>query len=116
MDKSFLQGFATPYLVAVCVNRIGKVHGLYAASLILGITSIIGVVIAYMKRNEAAGTIYASHLDYAIRTFWIGLAMGLAGFILSFLIIGVPVLMFTVVWFSSERNDPIVVTPRVSQR
>jgi len=25
MDKSFLQGFATPYLVAVCVNRIGKV-------------------------------------------------------------------------------------------
>jgi hypothetical protein len=24
MDKSFLQGFATPYLVAVCVNRIGK--------------------------------------------------------------------------------------------
>jgi len=24
MDKSFLQGFATPYLVGVCVNRIGK--------------------------------------------------------------------------------------------
>src|SRR4051812_42630754 len=24
--------------------------------------------------------------------------------------------MLTVVWFSSERNDPIVVTPRVSQR
>ena len=37
------------------------VHGLYAAGFLTGFTTIIGLVIAYVKRGEAAGTIYASH-------------------------------------------------------
>jgi uncharacterized membrane protein len=48
---------------------------LYAANLFVWFTSIVGVVIAYMKRGDAAGTIYESHMTYAIRTFWIGLAL-----------------------------------------
>ena len=72
---------------------------LYAASIVIGFTSIVGVVIAYLKRADAAGTIYESHLTYAIRTFWIGLGLGLAGVVLSIVAIGVPVLIFAVVWF-----------------
>ena len=75
------------------------VHGLYAASFVTGFTTIIGVVIAYMKRAEAAGTIYESHFTYAIRTFWIGLAMSLVGFALCFLLIGFLVLPLVAVWF-----------------
>jgi uncharacterized membrane protein len=75
------------------------VHGCYAAALLLGVTSIVGVVIAYMKAAEVAGTIYESHLAYAIRTFWIGLAMGLVGLVLSFLLIGLPILLFAGVWY-----------------
>lgn len=75
------------------------VHGCYAAALLLGFTSIIGVVVAYMKRGETAGTIYESHLAYAIRTFWIGLAMAAAGLILLLVFIGIFVLIFTGVWY-----------------
>jgi uncharacterized membrane protein len=75
------------------------VHACYAAALLVGVTSIVGVVIAYIKRPDVAGTIYESHLHYAIRTFWIGLAMGLAGFVLTFVIIGIFVLIFTGVWY-----------------
>ncbi len=75
------------------------VHACYAAALLVGITSIVGVVIAYLKRPDTAGTIYESHLDYAIRTFWIGLAMGVAGFILTFVFVGVFLLLFTAVWY-----------------
>lgn len=75
------------------------VHGLYAASFLFGVTSLIGVVVAYMKRGEAAGTIYHSHLTYAIRTFWIGLALSVAGFVLSLLGIGFLIWAFALVWF-----------------
>jgi uncharacterized membrane protein len=60
---------------------------------------VVGVVIAYLKRSDAAGTIYESHLTYAIRTFWIGLALGLAGAVLSFVAIGIPILIFAGVWY-----------------
>jgi uncharacterized membrane protein len=42
---------------------------LYLASYLTGITAIVGVIIAYVKRQDAAGTPYASHMTYAIRTF-----------------------------------------------
>lgn len=75
------------------------VHGLYAASFLFGVTAVIGVVLAYMKRAEAAGTIYHSHLTYAIRTFWIGLALSVAGFLLSFVGLGFLLGFFALVWF-----------------
>ncbi len=76
------------------------VHACMAAAMVTGgVTSIVGVVVAYLKRADAAGTIYDSHLHYAIRTFWIGLAMGVAGFILTFVFIGIFLLIFTGVWY-----------------
>lgn len=80
-------------------NLVIIVHGLYAASLITGFTSIVGLIIAYMKRPEAAGTIYESHLTYAIRTFWIGLIAGGISFVLMFVLIGIPMLVAVGIWF-----------------
>ncbi|PWC28066.1 DUF4870 family protein [Teichococcus aestuarii] len=75
------------------------VHGLYAASFLLGVTVLVGVVLAYMKRADAAGTIYHSHLTYAIRTFWIGLALSVVSFVLSFVGLGFLLGFFALVWF-----------------
>lgn len=47
------------------------VYGLYLAAFLNGITAIIGVVIAYVGRSEARGTIYESHYTNAIHTFWV---------------------------------------------
>lgn len=46
-----------------------------------GITAIVGVIIAYVKRREAAGTIWQSHFDNLILVFW----MIIAGFFLGLL-------------------------------
>jgi uncharacterized membrane protein len=70
------------------------VYVLQAVSVFVGITAIVGVVINYIKRDETAGTIYESHFDWQIRTFWWGLAWTVLGFILLFAFgLGV------VVWF-----------------
>src|ERR1700756_4956984 len=63
------------------------VYALHALSLLIGITtavtivgafvfgvpSIIAVVINYVKRGEARGTYLASHFRWQIRTFWFAL-------------------------------------------
>jgi uncharacterized membrane protein len=36
----------------------------------MGLLSVIALVINYLKRDDAAGTIYESHMNWMIRTFW----------------------------------------------
>jgi uncharacterized membrane protein len=71
---------------------------LYLASGITGITVIVGLVIAYVKRAELAGTPYGSHMTYAIRTFWLGLIGVIIGIVLTFVLIGIVVLIAVAVW------------------
>ncbi len=51
-------------------------YGLFAVALIaspiLGAAALAAVVIAYYKRSDVAGTIYANHFDWIIKTFWWG--------------------------------------------
>ncbi len=74
-------------------------HCLYAAGVFLGITAVVGVIIAYIKRGETAGSIYQSHMTYAIRTFWWGTLFGIIGLFTTFLIIGFPILIFGTVQY-----------------
>ncbi len=60
------------------------VYALQVLSVFVGITAIVGVIINYVKREDAAGTLYASHFDWQIRTFWWGLVWTIVGFVLLF--------------------------------
>ena len=60
------------------------VYALQVLSVFVGITAIVGVIINYVKREDAAGTLYESHFDWQIRTFWWGLVWSVVGFILLF--------------------------------
>ena len=62
------------------------------------ITGIIGLIIAYVKRDELAGTPFESHMTSAIRTFWISLIVGVIGFVLCFVLIGFLVLGLLALW------------------
>ena len=84
------------------------VHGLYAASFFTGFTSVIGVVIAYIKRPDARGTIFESHFTYAIRTFWIGLVFGSVFLLLSLALIGLPLLGLLAIWYIVRVVRPIL--------
>ena len=71
---------------------------LYIGSYITVISIIAGLVIAYMKRPQFAGTPYESHMTSAIRTFWIGVIGGIVFTALSFVLIGIPLLIALVIW------------------
>jgi uncharacterized membrane protein len=74
------------------------VYVLQALSLFGGVTGIIAVVISYVKRDEAVGTLYESHFDWQIRTFWWGLLWACVGMALIVVLVGLPLLFATWVW------------------
>jgi len=75
------------------------VYALYTASILVGITLIGGVVVAYLKRDDAAGTWLESHYRWQIRTFWWILLWGAIGAVTSLILVGFAVLFATAVWF-----------------
>lgn len=46
------------------------IYALYGISLFLGITSVVAVMVAHIKRSSASGTWLESHYRWQIRTFW----------------------------------------------
>ena len=75
------------------------VWALFLASILsVAFTSIIGVIIAYIKRRDLAGTPYESHMTSAIRTFWITLIVGIIGFVLLIVGIGFIILGLLALW------------------
>ena len=76
------------------------IYALDAASLFIGLTGIVAIVMAYLKRDEARGSFLESHYTWIIRTFWIGLAGAIVGgatmwmFGLGMIIVGV-----VIVWY-----------------
>jgi uncharacterized membrane protein len=65
-------------------NLTMVVYGLQVLSVFVGVTAIVGIIINYVKRDDAVGTLYESHFDWQIRTFWWGLAWSIVGFVLLF--------------------------------
>jgi uncharacterized membrane protein len=75
------------------------VWGLFIASYFTAtMTGIVGVIIAYVKRDDLAGTPFESHMTSAIRTFWISLIVGIIGFVLVFVGIGFVILGLLMLW------------------
>ena len=78
------------------------VYILYFLGYVTGITSIIGVMIAYFQ-DRSANSELVSHFIFQIRTFWIGLAYLIAGGIFLHVGIGFLILLWGFVW-SLMRN------------
>ena len=36
----------------------------------MGLLSVVALIVNYIKREDAHGTIYESHMDWMIATFW----------------------------------------------
>ena len=75
------------------------VYGLYLISLFTAVPAFLGVVVAYMKRRDARGTIYASHYRYAIRSFWWGLLWLVVAIALKLVLVGFAILALLWLWF-----------------
>lgn len=70
----------------------------YLVALVLGITSLVGVIMAYVKKGDAPEWL-KSHYQFQIRTFWICVLYTVIGVATTFVIIGFAILLFTLVWW-----------------
>ena len=63
--------------------------------------SVIALIVNYVKRDDARGTIYESHMTWMIRTFWWTLAWMVPAGLVALLTLGLLwfVLMVPAVWF-----------------
>jgi uncharacterized membrane protein len=90
----------------------------------MGVLSVIALIVNYLKRDDAGGTIYESHMSWMIRTFWWTLFWVIVSFLpallltvltfgfLSFLFL-VPVIWYLyrmikgVLWLNDARPMPL---------
>jgi uncharacterized membrane protein len=74
------------------------IYILYLVSLLVGVTSIVGVIMAYVNRGDAPDWV-RSHYRFQIRTFWIGLLYTALSLLTFIVIIGIFLGMFGFVWW-----------------
>ncbi|UTW10502.1 DUF4870 family protein [Marinobacterium rhizophilum] len=74
------------------------IYILYLVSLVVGITALVGLVMAYVYRSEGSDWLKA-HYRWQIRTVWIGLLYTLCGALLAGIGIGFLIFLFAVIWF-----------------
>ena len=88
-------GLVVYVLFAIAAVSAVVAHGLFVFAPLVGAAGIVGVIIAYVKRGDAAGTWVESHFTWLIRTFWWSLLWGLFGgfvlFTLGWILIGIPI-------------------------
>jgi uncharacterized membrane protein len=88
----------SPEELAGLKNIALVVYILQALSFLWGVTAIVGVIINYVKRDDARGTIYESHFDWQIRTFWWGLLWAVIGVVLAIALVGFAILFVAWIW------------------
>lgn len=71
---------------------------LMAVGLFTAIPIFIGAIWAMIKKKEAYGSIFHSHMVNATRTFWWSLFWGIIGGITTPIAIGFPIIFITWVW------------------
>ncbi|OGA25777.1 MAG: hypothetical protein A3I01_20840 [Betaproteobacteria bacterium RIFCSPLOWO2_02_FULL_65_24] len=77
------------------------IYGLHALAVLIGVTSavtvvgafvfslpsIVAVVLSYLKRGEAAGTFLESHYRWLIRTFWYAVLWGAIAIVVTMVLV-----------------------------
>ena len=79
-------------------NYVFIAYVTYALGLFIWFTPVFGVILAFIKRDEAQGSIYASHIDYLIKTFWVSLIGMVLGMLTILILIGWLILAATGIW------------------
>ncbi|MYN14960.1 hypothetical protein GSY71_17625 [Pusillimonas sp. TS35] len=83
-------------------NLTHLIYGLFALGLLsggfFGVAAIAAIVLAYLKRSDAAGTVYAAHFDWVIGTFWWGLLWVLLSALATWIFIGWITGIIALVW------------------
>ncbi|WP_412051322.1 MULTISPECIES: DUF4870 family protein [unclassified Hoeflea] len=91
------------------------IYILYLASFVIGISGIVGIVLAHLNRGKSEPWL-ESHYTWAIRTFWLGLLGALISAVLMIVMIGMLTMLLVGIWIivrtiiglqKLNRNEPI---------
>ncbi len=75
------------------------IYGLYALSLVIGVTAIVAIVLDYIKKDDTRGTWLESHFSWQIRTFWWSVVWMVVGWIAWIILAGWLVWGVAGIWF-----------------
>ncbi len=102
------------------------VYGLQLAGIVIALTPAIGVIVNHTKRRDVTGTIYRSHFDWQIRSFWwTVLWLGIGALLLPLFGIGAPIMTLAAIWFlyrairgtvNWHHHDPMPVRRNTTDR
>ena len=85
-------GMSMRSLVLIC-------YALFLAACFNGVTALIGVIIAYIKRPDAAGSPWASHFDNMIVMFWVALIAVTLGWMTVWFLLGFVIWFVLAIWY-----------------
>ena len=101
-------------------NQPTVVALLYLVSIVTGLSMLIGLILAYVWKDDDSGNWENSHFRFHIRSFWIGLllgglfviptilTLGLAGFILYPLLVVWLAIRSLKAMLAAQRRQPLV--------
>jgi len=89
IERTTVEGDRTLVLVAYVLHLVGAVAG---------ITSLIGLIINYVKRDRY-DELFDSHHRWMIRSFWWGVLWVIVGCITIFILIGWVILFLAWLWY-----------------
>ena len=96
-------------------TNVQVVYFLYIAGMFIGISALIGIVIAYINRGKAGGWV-ETHYTWQIRTFWIGLLYSFVSVLLMIVAIGFVLIFAVAIWVivrcvlglqAANRDEPV---------
>jgi uncharacterized membrane protein len=88
----------TPQQIASAESNARIVYILHLVSLLVGVTAIVGVIMAYVNQDSAPEAL-RTHYRYAIRTFWIGILYSVLAIVLMAVVVGFLLAPLVAVWF-----------------
>jgi uncharacterized membrane protein len=78
--------------------------GFHLIAPLMGLIGIAGLIVAYVKRDDARGTWVESHFRWLIRTFWFSFLWGIVGglvlIVLGIIQIGIPIALL--IWAAAS--------------
>ena len=97
-DGSTVVTAKTPEQLASLKTLTLVVYALQAFSFAWGVTAVVGLIVNLVKRDDVRGTVYESHFNWQIKSFWWGLFWLVVGLVLSMVMVGFLVLLVAWVW------------------
>jgi uncharacterized membrane protein len=76
------------------------IYACYAGGILTGgFSSLVGIVMNYVKKDELTNPMLQSHFLWQMRTFWYSLLWGIIGGILCVVFVGFFILFADMIWF-----------------